>query len=245
MSTKRKLFAGLASLTLFDIAAASAAEPVYNWAGLYVGAHAGYRWADAQFTSPGYSVFSEPVGSVVGRSNSFQPNGGIVGAHLGYNYMLRPNLLAGIEGDWTWGSGRASVAGGPFDTSDGVSFFSSQVKLTWQATIRGRLGLTNGPWLVYATGGVAFINVKWNDTSSYDGGFDFSGEWALSKIRTGWTIGGGIEHMFNPNWLARVEYLYENFGSLNVPHGLEGPQLGKLELEAYKLRVGISYKFDR
>jgi opacity protein-like surface antigen len=248
MSTKRKLFAGLASLTLFDIAAASAAEPpaVYNWAGLYVGAHAGYRWADAQFTSPGYVVDALPVGNVVGRSNNLQPNGGIVGAHLGYNYMLSPTLLAGIEGDWTWGSGRASVAGGPFDTSDGVSFFSSQVKLTWQATIRGRLGLTNGPWLIYATGGVAFINVKWNDTSSYDGAaLDFSEVWAQSKIKTGWTVGGGIERMLNPNWIARLEYLYENFGSFNVPHGLAGPQLGKLELDAFKLRVGISYKFDR
>ena len=31
--------------------------------------------------------------------------------------------------------------------------------------------------------------------------------------------GGGIERMFNPNWLVRGEYLYEDFGSCNVPLG--------------------------
>src|SRR5262245_10696839 len=100
MSTKQKLFAGLASLTLFDIAAATAADlpvraplkapapppaAIYNWAGLYVGAHAGYRWADAQFTGP---EFNHGPDVFAARNDSLRPNGGIVGAHIGYNFML-------------------------------------------------------------------------------------------------------------------------------------------------------------
>ena len=156
--------------------------------------------------------------------------------------MLSPSILAGIEGDWTWGSARASVSG--FATNDGNAFFGSELKLTWQATIRGRLGVVNGPWLFYATGGVAFINVAWSESAT---AFGVTDGWALSKTRAGWVVGGGIEHMLpNPNWLVRVEYLYENFGSWNVPFGVtEVPQIGKIELEAHKLRVGISYKFAR
>jgi opacity protein-like surface antigen len=37
---------------------------------------------------------------------------------------------------------------------------NSEVELTWQATIRGRLGYVNGPWLIYGTGGVAFAHVN-------------------------------------------------------------------------------------
>ena len=156
--------------------------------------------------------------------------------------MLSPSILAGIEGDWTWGSARATVSG--FATNDGNAFFGSELdKLTWQATIRGRLGVVNGnPRLSDATGGVAFINTTWSESAT---AFGVTDGWALSKTRTGWVVGGGIEYMLhNPNWLVRVEYLYEDFGSWNVPFGVtEVPQIGKIELELEKLRVGISYKF--
>ena len=29
---------------------------------------------------------------------------------------------------------------------------------------------------------------------------------------TGWTIGGGVEWLLNPNWSVKVEYLYYDFG---------------------------------
>ena len=251
MRAKHKLLAGLASLTLFDIAAASAADmavtmpvkapvsppAIYNWTGAYVGAHAGYRWADAQFTGAEYDF--GPVGFPA-RSNGLQPNGGIFGAHLGYNFMLSPTVLAGIEGDWTWGSARDGVTG---TSLDGASFFSSRFKLNWQATIRGRLGVVNGPWMFYATGGVAFINVRWSETVNILSGTIID-SWTYKSTRTGWTVGAGLEHMLNPNWLARIEYLYENFGSFKVPFGVTTePQIGRIELDAHKVRVGISYKF--
>jgi outer membrane immunogenic protein len=255
MRTKRKLVAGLTSLSLFDIAAAHAADlplkapkmapapmlAVYNWTGPYVGAHAGYRWADANFSSPAYDFgpFALPA-----RNDNFRLGSGIVGAHVGYNYMISPTVLAGIEGDWTWGSASDSVSGSSV-IFEGFALYSSEVRLTWQATIRGRLGWVNGPWLFYGTGGVAFAHIKWSDTVTGVGGLTDTDSWSYSKTKTGWTLGGGIEHMFNPNWLVRIEYLYESFGSFDVPHGFAPPPLvGKLDLdEVHKLRVGISYKF--
>ena len=34
-----------------------------------------------------------------------------------------------------------------------------------------------------------------------------------SSHRDGYTVGAGIEYMFAPNWSAKIEYQYYNFGS--------------------------------
>ena len=77
MRKSQKLLVGLASLTLWDIAVASAADlpvkaqppaPVatYNWSGFYVGVHAGYRWADASFSGPGFRLVMKAITRTVG-----------------------------------------------------------------------------------------------------------------------------------------------------------------------------------
>jgi outer membrane immunogenic protein len=261
MRTKPKLLVGLASLTLFDIAVAVAADmpvkapvrpvpaPVHDWSGFYLGAHAGYRWADATFSSPGYSFdVVDPI-AFAAVNQRYRPNGGILGVQAGYNVMLSPTLLAGLEGDWSWGFGKDSLATTFAGASnDGFTFRgSSELKLTWQATIRGRLGIVKGPWLFYGAAGVAFIHAEWTDNATLFTGLTgpINATSSASKTLTGWTVGGGVEYMYTSNWIARVEYLYENFGKFDVPHGF-GPQTGTIDLDdVHKLRVAISYKFNR
>ena len=254
MRSKQKLLVGLAAMTLFDIAAASAAPPApaASWAGFYLGAHAGYRWADGTFTSPAYTadLGAGPI-AFPARNESYGLGGGIFGVHGGYNHLLDGSWLVGIEGDITHGRGSSSrsAAFNVFvPNNDGFAFFqgTSSLKLTWQATIRGRLGYISGPWLLYGTGGVAFIHAKWSDSSSIDlPGGTVSAAWSANKTLTGGVVGVGVEYMFDPRWIGRIEYLYENFGSFNVPHGF-GPQIGRVEIgDVQKLRVGISYKFGR
>jgi outer membrane immunogenic protein len=263
----------LASLTLLDIAAgvavtavavpalaadmptkapAAIVAPAYNWTGFYLGAHAGYRWADADFTSSAY-VFDPASGPVTlpARRENYGLNGGIVGLQGGYNYQFAPQWLIGIEGDWSWGNGsdtkNALITGVDSTGSDGFTLaVHSETKLTWQATARARLGYVAGQWLLYATGGAAWTHVKWSDaqTLTTTGPLTVNtASWSSNKTLTGWVVGGGFEYMFNPNWIGRVEYLYESFGDFTVPHGFN-PQLGNLDLSAVqKVRVGISYKF--
>jgi len=254
MRNSRKLLVGLASLTLTDIAIAEAADlpikarplaPVaaYNWSGFYVGAHAGYRWADPEFSAP---AFDGAESTSPARSERYRTDGGIVGVHAGYNHMITPTILAGIEGDWTWGKSSASATGSSLDSNNDGFIFRSEVELTWQATLRGRLGVVNGQWLVYATGGVAFARIRWTDTTTEYFPFPNAIGTTTSeaaKTLTGGVVGVGAERILTQNLIARLEYLYEHFGDTGVPFGL-GPRSGTLDLNnVHKLRVGISYKF--
>ena len=234
-------------------APAPIAAPAYNWTGFYVGAHAGYRWADADFTAAAYS-FNPGTGTVniPARSEGYNLNGGIVGLQVGYNYQFAPNWLIGIEGDWSWGresANQSATITGIDASSDAFTLRrNSEVELTWQATIRGRVGFVNGPWMIYGTGGVAFARVEWTDSTTLNTTPPptvTAANWSNDKTLTGWVAGAGFEYMFNPNWIARVEYLYESFGDFTVPHGF-GPQYGTLDLShIQKVRVGINYKFAR
>jgi outer membrane autotransporter protein len=267
----KKSHCRLASLTLLDIAAGIAVSaaalpalaadmpskmpvkappivaPVYNWTGFYVGGHAGYRWADADFTSAAYA-FDPGSGTInfPARNENYRLNGGIFGVQGGYNFMLAPQWLIGIEGDWSWGHSSDSKSFAGVVGVDGLTLNRiSEVELTWQATVRGRLGYVSGPWLLYATGGAAFAHAKWSETSALTGPTTRVSASSADKTLTGWVVGGGVEYMFNPNWIARIEYLYEDFGNFSVSHGFS-LQPGEVDLSnVQKVRVGISYKFGR
>jgi outer membrane immunogenic protein len=84
-------------------------------------------------------------------------------------------------------------------------------KVSWLATVRGRLGLTMSPTLIYVTGGAAFGRVK---SGWFDGNQNVGAE--VNKTQTGWVVGGGIEHAFATNWLVRIEGLYHDLGDTTV-----------------------------
>ena len=71
-----------------------------------------------------------------------------------------------------------------------------------------------------------------------------------STTRWGWTVGGGIEWAFNPNWSLAGEYRYTDFGSrsvtFTVPDGLggvfaTGTSSSRLTVEQATVRV--NYRF--
>ena len=258
MRRKRKVLAGLASLTLFDLAAATApgaAQPAqtggdYQWAGLYIGGNAGYRLADVNFSGPGYK-FNDGTGTVTFPpvNQSYHSRSGIVGSQIGYNLVLIPAILAGWEADWDWAANDAAAltAFSGVDTSgDGFTFHAnSEVKLHWQSSVRGRLGIIEGPVLFYATGGVAFIDVSWHDSEQLKTAFSgtFTSLWDADKVLTGVVAGGGMEYLVTSHWIARIEYLHERFNGFNVPFGF-GPQIGTLNVpDVNKIRFAVSYKF--
>jgi len=178
-----------------DMASASEA---FDWGGFYLGAHGGYVWTSGRF------------GGITERFN-----GGLVGAHAGYNIQHGSFVFGGeIDLSHMWND--KSYSGGALE-----------VGTSWQGSLRARLGYAMDRTLIYGTGGVARTNFY-----QYFPSVDVQ----LNEGLTGWTVGAGIEHAFTDNWIARTEYRYSDFGNM---HSL-GPSIPIIE---HAVRAGISYKF--
>jgi outer membrane immunogenic protein len=234
---KRHILALLLSSALVPAAAQAADMPVkappvaplpppITWTGFYIGANIGGAWSnnDASFTTFDLT----PLASGSGSNNTA---GVVGGGQLGYNWQIN-NWLIGFEGDFNGSSQKRSntftdVLGGVFDT---------EAQVQWFATARGRLGYVNGPWLIYATGGGAWVNFKGTITDSVNG-TSFSDE----TTRSGWTVGGGVEWMFLPNWSAKLEYLFIDVGDRTFTD-LNGNSLD-VKLQENVVRVGVNYHF--
>jgi outer membrane immunogenic protein len=149
---------------------------------------------------------------------------GIVGGgQLGYNWQTGP-LVFGVEGDFQ-GTGESRS-----DTALGVTV---DQKLPWFATARGRLGYAWGPAMLYVTGGGAWVNYKIDATA---GGLSASS----NTTQFAWTVGGGVEWMFAPNWSTKLEYLYMDTGDTDVT--LFGTTFtGRAKNNV--VRVGVNYHF--
>ena len=66
-------------------------------------------------------------------------------------------------------------------------------------------------------------------------------EW--TKVHSGWTVGVGGEYMFAPNWSAKVEYMYADYGSERYLATLLPPGVD-LGLTTHSVKGGINYHFN-
>lgn len=190
-----------------------AVAPRSIWNGSYIGVHGGYGRGKLDET------FS-PVGTA-----SLKPDGWYGGFQGGYNWLFAPQLLLGIEVDSSFGDLKDS-------TAFSLSPFQANGKIEDLGTARLRLGyLVTPDTLLYATGGAAYAGEKFSST--------FVG--MNTKVdHLGWTIGGGVEYKFAPEWSLKAEYLYADLGTFkdNTP-SLALTRTGDLALNT--VRVGINY----
>jgi outer membrane immunogenic protein len=204
---------GLASLTASILATASMAAlaadlpvrpapmapavyaPVSSWTGCYLGGNLGGSWGSGDLT------ITAPGGTVTGsRGNSGFAGGGQVGCDwqtgafvFGFRNMF----------DWSNRSSTRVVQNGPF------TGFGATLENNWVDLLTGRIGWAVQPqWLLYFQGGPA-----WRESSLRvvnPAGVDVG---SSSRTRTGWTIGGGAEWKFAPNWSTFLEYDFADFGT--------------------------------
>src|SRR5882757_3006456 len=232
----------------------------WTWAGFYVGGSIGYGWGKSNTGT----AFSDPVsaGQLFATSESRKLDGAIGGAQGGYNWVAG-NILAGVEADLNYSGQRARMrAGCPGEVCNpalvgvvsdpSVLALSDQgQKLEWFATLRARLGATITPGaLAYVTGGLAVAEIM---TAGTVFGFDPDGNPVKTIVsshntKAGWTIGGGLEGRLAGNWIAKLEYLYLDLGSVST---IPTPAANSTVVVAFNSRVsdnivraGINYKFD-
>ena len=141
-------------------------------------------------------------------------DGFVGGAHIGYLYQTGPAVF-GLEGD-----------------VEGTTIKNSGLRVS----LRGRLGFAADRALFYVTGGGALANQNYSLVSPFAPAFSTN----ASATKLGWTVGAGVEYAFAPNWSARVEYRYSDFGKLNVANFVAPANISRRE---NAVRVGVSYHF--
>ncbi|MDO8981232.1 MAG: outer membrane beta-barrel protein [Afipia sp.] len=207
--------------------------PVYNWTGFYVGAHIGAAFGGndtVEQVLPAPALF--PL-SASNRDATF-----LGGGQIGADYQFAPNWLIGIEGQ---------ISGLASSDRTFTSTFSGGVVVNdrssdWLASVTGRLGYVSGPLLVYAKGGVAFRD----DSDISFTVANLATPFIITRETTGWTVGGGLEYMFAPNWSAKIEYQYYDFDRTNFSTvaGSTTPVAFSYKEDLHTVKVGVNYHFN-
>src|SRR5664279_1469048 len=128
---------------------------VYDWTGFYVGVNAGVG------IGRDYTRLAIPAGASF-EASYLNPQGGLGGGQIGYNWQLPPSalgsLVLGVEADLQ-GTGMRDNFSCLIGCLPGQNLNYNQ-RLDWFGTVRGRVGIANGPVLTYVTGGYAYGSVK-------------------------------------------------------------------------------------
>ena len=193
----------------------TAPETVYNWTGFYIGGH---------------------VGGAFAGDNSFQGNDArfLVGVQGGADYQFARNWVVGVEAQYSWL---------PTNNNRGVLFPGGSLVTSNSnelGSVTGRLGYTWGPALLYAKGGYA-----WRDNNNL--GVSVAGApvafASTGNRQDGYTVGAGLEYMFAPNWSAKAEYQYYNFGNTNFTAGPAEIVGARFRNDEHTVKAGLNYRF--
>ncbi len=194
----------------------TAPQVVYNWTGFYIGGHVGGAFAGDN--------------SLQGSDARF-----LGGVQAGFDYQFAPNWVLGAEAQYSW------LGGG---NNNGVLFPGGSLVTTGNneqlGSVTGRLGYTWGPALLYAKGGYAWRNSGNIGVSAGGVPVAFTTD---GNHKDGYTVGAGLEYMFAPNWSAKAEYQYYNFGNTSFTSGPADIVGARFRDDEHTVKVGINYRF--
>src|SRR5262249_53859944 len=143
-------------------------------------------------------------------------------------------FVLGVEGDISWANlrGNSSVVTGV--AAPITNTFNSDVN--WTSTLTGRAGVAFDRWLVYGKGGVAWAGDRFTSNR-----YTFPASAESTDTRIGWTAGAGVEYAFAPNWSAKLEYNYMDFGKKT--YSFTPTTTTDIEQQIHAVKFGINYKF--
>ncbi|WP_176083226.1 outer membrane protein [Martelella sp. HB161492] len=149
------------------------------------------------------------------KSGDFNASG--YGGTLFGGYNLQDgSVVYGVEGDLSNSSQEQSVGNAHFEQG-------------WNGSLRGRVGYSFDPILLYGTAGVAATDTKAVDYASSENQGAF-----------GYTVGAGAEAMITDNLSARLEYRYTDYGDqkYNLASGNY-----KQGFEENTVKAGLAFHF--
>jgi outer membrane immunogenic protein len=203
---------------------------VYDWSGFYIGVNGGWGGTNNSWS------LQTPVGPFPeGNTNG---NGGTVGGQIGYRWQSGP-VVFGVEAQGNWANlsnqstSLAALNAGidNYSNLDAFGLFTGQIGYAWNNV------------LLYAKGGAAVTDTKYNDL--------ITGTSAVvataSDTRWGGVVGAGLEVGFAPNWSAAIEYDHLFMGT-NTDNLTAANGTGPFASDAIRQNVDlvtarINYKF--
>ena len=214
------IFSGAStSFAAAPLAAIYGSTPSYDWSGPYLGAAGGYGWGT--FTT------SDASGAVTGPT--VPANGFVATGTLGWNFLLNNNFVLGVEADISngpSGSRPKGTTGSSLTCGSGACY----ANVEHFETARLRAGWTNGPFLIYATGGFAAGKVS--------GGVHSNGFNEGTATVGGWAAGAGIEYALRNSLTAKLEYMHVDLGEARV-----GVSATYLTTPLDVVRAGLNWHF--
>ena len=207
--------------------------PVHTWGGFYLGANLGGAWGSTSaYDNNGYNT--------AGDYWSASPSGFTGGVQLGCLANRPAALRPGRRPGRAWAGGKRHHAFIPF-----IYDTSTSTDMDFYLSLRGRLGIMFNQWLLYGTFGYigADTTVSVVDACTFPpcGPLSVNAQRVLpqrlDRRRRFRTVISG-------QWTVKVEYLYFDFGSVNVSGVSNGNTYSwTLNTDGSLVRVGLNYQF--
>ena len=202
---RRFYCAALAAIAVFgfaSVASAASPPPVYSWTGFYFGLNiGGARSSFLNLDGPETPHCWWCLNNYGKSANNL-----ILGGQLGYNFQFN-NIVVGIEGEVGKGLFKDSVvANDPTYLTPNTHLSDNVFGLG-----TGRIGYSFGPTMVYAKGGVGFVqvNYQWSDPRY--------AAWAgNAKTTYGGVYGAGVEYQISPLVSVKLEYMRLAFSDTSI-----------------------------
>lgn len=241
-----------------------------EFSGVYAGLNGGYSWGRSSvstqtvFVPSSYFLNSDIDQINKSGSRKLQLNNFIGGVQAGFNYQMG-NLVLGTEVDFNlYPASSSQNINVPYESSPPFTFtLQTKTKSNWFFTARPRIGWLVNKALIYTTGGLALSNLTneniFSDNTVNDPPTNAFERATVSRTKSGFILGCGIEVSMLYNFSIKVEYLYANYGhisssgNLNLnpaylagapsPIAPSAPFNYTANLTSNIARLGLNYKF--
>ncbi|WP_420960281.1 outer membrane beta-barrel protein [Brucella sp. IR073] len=202
----------------------AALPPSFSWTGAYIGAQAGYAWANSRDEfEAGTDIYSHKL----------KPSGWLGGVYGGYNFDAGNGFVLGAEADIVYAGVKKDDTFRPISMPLDASF-THEARMRWEGAVRGRVGYAVDRFLPYFAGGFAFGKVEHDISRTGLETFE------KKQTRTGWTVGGGVDYAATDNILLRLEYRYVDLGKEKFDFA---DSEFESKFKSHEVRIGVAYKF--
>jgi outer membrane immunogenic protein len=195
---------------------------IYDWSGFYIGLNGGGATSHNCW---------DLVGG--GAEGCHDATGGTVGGQIGYRWQTGP-VVFGVEAQGNWADFSGDNVSAVFAPD------RNRTKIDAFGLFTGQIGYAWNNVLLYAKGGAAVTDSKYDIISGVGGGVLAS----TSNTRWGAVVGAGLEYGFTPNWSVGVEYDHMFMDRQNVTFiGAAFVQTDSIKQDVDLFTARLNYKF--